>query len=360
MSWGLEQIGLQHRALVSNLRTPKEFVLIPNIEETYPKLVTYLQKRRSHVDRILTWEMFRKDSATAVGVTNELSDSDLEVLLKYLARDKRILAYDNHVVKLAAPDEVPLPVCKEDREIASLKSVMFEINEQIRSLETRITALRERSQKAVERKNRSSALAALRSKKAAETALARRNDTLFQLEEIYGKIEQASDQITMIQTMKGSTEVLRGLNARAGSTKNVEDTLDSLKEEMGKVEDVSTTINLVGQETNAVDEDEVDEELEALMRERQKGEKEKAAEETEGMLANLQAPVDVDQDTAHRLTMADDSKRTTALAASEPSVQEENLVLERMSLDEKLATSSDVVRDSHDQASNRSAALQMS
>lgn len=264
------------------------------------------------------------------------------------------------MVKLAAPNEIPLPISKEDREIASLKSLVYDIKEQIGSLETRITALTERSQKAVELKNRSSALAALRSKKAAETALARRNDTLFQLEEICGKIEQASDQITMIQAMKGSTEVLRGLNARVGSTQDVEDALYSLKEEMGKVEDVSTTVNQVVQEANAVDEDEVDEELEALMRERQKGEEEKAAEETKRKLANLQAPVDIDREGAHRLTMADADKRTIDLVAFEPSVQEETRILERTSLDEKLASSPDAVQDSHNQTSNRDAALQIS
>lgn len=263
------------------------------------------------------------------------------------------------MVRLAAPDEVPLPISKEDREIASLKSLMRDINVQIGSLETRITALRERSQEAVVHNNRSSALAALRSKKAAETALARRNDTLSQLEEIYGKIEQASDQITMVQAMKGSTEVLRGLNARVGSTQDVENALDSLKEEMGMVADVSTTLSQVGQETNGVDEDDVDEELEALMRERQGEEEEKAAEETKRRLANLQTPVDVDQETADRLTMADDNKRTIGLVASEPSVQEETRVLERLSLDEQLASSPDAVQDSHNQASNRNAALQM-
>lgn len=200
---------------------------------------------------------------------------------------------------------------------------MYDISEQIASLETRITALREQSQKAVAHKNRSSALAALRSKKMAESALARRNDTLFQLEEIYGKIEQASDNITLVQAMKGSTEVLRGLNARVGSTQDVEDALNSLKEEMGNVEDVSTTINQVGQETNTVDEDEVDVELDTLMRERIEGEEEKAAEETKRRLANLHTPVDVKQVLAHGLRMVDDGERTTALVASEPLVDGE-------------------------------------
>lgn len=33
----------------------------------------------------------------ALGITGELSDSDLTILLKYLARDRRILEYDEIV-----------------------------------------------------------------------------------------------------------------------------------------------------------------------------------------------------------------------------------------------------------------------
>ncbi|KAL8897149.1 MAG: hypothetical protein Q9207_007354 [Kuettlingeria erythrocarpa] len=321
------------------------------------RLVTYLRRRRSQVDRILTREMFRRESASTLSVTNELSDSDVAVLLKYLARDRRILAYDDHVVRLAASEDVPLPISKEDREIASLKSLMYDINEQIASLETRITALREQSQKAVSQKNRSSALAALRSKKVAETALAQRHDTLIHLEEIYGKIEQASDNITMVQAMKGSTSVLRGLNARVGSTQDVEDALNNLKEEMGKVEDVGTIMTQVGQETNAVNEDEVDEELDALVRERNEGDEEKAAEETTRRLANFHAPVDVKQVLAHGLTMVDHGERTTALVASEPQVDGETRFLERMSLDENSTKSPDAVRDSHNQKGNAALVL---
>ena len=181
-----------------------------------------------------------------------------------------------------------VPISKEDRAVVSLKSLMNDINEQIQSLETRIAACIENSRNAVEMKNRSSALAALRSKRSAESALSRRVETLFQLEEIYGKIEQASDQITMLRVMRGSTDVLRKLNAEVGSAEDVEDVLDGLKEEMGTVEDIGTAINQAGQETSAINEDEVDEELDALMRQSHSAQEEKAVEETKQRLADLE------------------------------------------------------------------------
>lgn len=164
---------------------------------------------------------------------------------------------------------------------------MDDINEQIHSLEKQISALREKSQSALEKKNRSLALAVLRSKKSAESALSKRLQTLSQLEEVYGTIEQASDQITMLQVMKGSAAVLRSLNAKAGSSQDVEDVLDGLKEAMGNTEEIGTAINEAEQESNAVSEDDVNEELEALVRQSQSAEEEKGAEETKRRLAEV-------------------------------------------------------------------------
>lgn len=322
--------------------------------------MTYLQKRSSLVDRILTKDMFRRDLAVALGITDELSDNDLRTLLTYLARNRQALAYDEDVVKVAASNEISPPLFKEDREIASLKSLMYDVNEQIGSLETRIAFLQERGQKAVEIKNRSLALTALKSKKAAESVLARRTDTLFQLEEIYGKIGQASDQITTIRVMKGSAEVLRGLNAKVGTTQDVEDVLDNLKEEMGKVEDVGTVINQAGQETNAVDDDEVDEELNALMRESQTREEKKAAEEIKRTLASIETPIGADDKTTIQPTMAENGQGVTGPKASETSLNEEISALERMSLDEEPNSSPDVVRDSQSRESSQINTLETS
>ncbi|KAI4154035.1 MAG: hypothetical protein L6R39_001446 [Caloplaca ligustica] len=307
------------------------------------------------------WAVFGREVAAVLGLTNELSNSDVTILLKYLARDKQVLAYDKDVIRLGAPGEVPAPISKQDREIASLKSLMDDLNEQIRSLETRIAALRERSQKAVELKNRASALTALRSKRAAETVLARRTDTLFQLEEIYGKIDQASDQITMLRVMKGSTEVLRNLNAKVGGTQDVEDVLDSLKDEMGQVEDVGMAISQAGQETNAAAEVEVDEELDALMRENHRIAEQEAAEETKRRLDSIQTVGKADDSTANQ---AKDGRQTTAMQIPGPSLTEEVRTIERMSLDQGASGTpsgiSDVSWNSLSREKDANATLEMS
>lgn len=113
-------------------------------------------------------------------------------------------------------------------------------------------------------------------------------DTLFQLEQVLSSIQQASDHVAMIRVMKDSAGVLRGLNAKVGSAEDVENALESLKEEMGKVEDIGSVISEAGQEVNVTDEHEIDEEFDALLRQKERAEEEEAVERTKQKLAELQ------------------------------------------------------------------------
>jgi len=49
------------------------------------------------VDRIYSWQLFSKEASKALELRRELTKSDLDVLLKHLARDKGAVAYDNEV-----------------------------------------------------------------------------------------------------------------------------------------------------------------------------------------------------------------------------------------------------------------------
>ncbi|KAL9637632.1 MAG: hypothetical protein Q9204_001795 [Flavoplaca sp. TL-2023a] len=230
--------------------------------------------------------MFGREAAATLGIDGDLGDKDLTILLKYLARDRKAIATDGEVVRIIGSTEDVSPISTEDRAIASLKSLIEDIERQLRALESQIAASRERSQKAVESKNRASALMALRLKKLAESVLAQRMDTLFQLEQVLSSIQQASDQVAMVRVMKDSAGVLRGLNAN--SAEDVENALESLKEEMGKVEDLGSVISEAGQEVNVTDEHDIDEEFNALLRQKERAEEEEAVERTKQKLAELQ------------------------------------------------------------------------
>ncbi|KAL8972598.1 MAG: hypothetical protein Q9183_000456 [Haloplaca sp. 2 TL-2023] len=276
--------------------------------------------------------MFNRQAAAALRLESELGDKDVQVLLKYLARDRQVLVYDDRVVKMLGPNEAMSPISKEDRSIASLRSLIQDIKEQIVGLEARVALTVQRSREAVALKNRTSALAALRSKKSAESVLSQRYDTLFQLEQIFERIKQASDQITMVQVMKDSAGVLRGLNARTGSVTGVEDALEGLKDEMGKAEEVGLAITEAGQNTNIVDDEELDAELNDMLCQEESQEEAKAAASTKRKLDSIFESGQNDNNTANPSDQRQDHNSIGSKTASSASLAKETNALERMSL----------------------------
>ena len=158
---------------------------------------------------------------------------------------------------------------------------------QIVTLSMRISSLSESAQKAMNNKSRTSALAALRSKKLSEAILVQRSETLAQLEGAFSKIEQAADQVAFVRAMEASAMVLRKMRAQVGGVDKVEDVIEGLRGEMGKVEEIGGVIEAGGQRDSVFDESTVDEELESLEREAHAGEEEQGACQTYERLASI-------------------------------------------------------------------------
>ena len=185
---------------------------------------------------------------------------------------------------------VPEPITSQDIDIASLKSLISNLNMQCATLSTRITTLAARASSSVKTGNRVSALSALRSKKLAEKNLEQRSDSLHKLEEVYTRIEQAVDQVEIVKVMDASAGVLRSLSKKVGGVENVENVIERLQEEMGKVDEVGKVLEEPLNAGAVVDEGEIDDELEALEQEERREREEKEAEVTRRRLQELEKP----------------------------------------------------------------------
>lgn len=192
-------------------------------------------------------------------------------------------------MKFGSPDEHLTHISAQDKTIASLKTIIADLNLQITALDVRIKTLSEKAQTAVKAKNRITALAALKSRKATETTLAQRYDALSQLEGVYGKIEQASDQVAVFRVMEASTGVLQILHAQVGGVERVEDVVEGLRIQMSKVDEIGQVMEEAGRGEAVVDDDAVDEELKALEQQDRLEREEKEAEKTRQRLAELAA-----------------------------------------------------------------------
>jgi charged multivesicular body protein 7 len=267
VSWGLKQLGLAGGQDGEDQLPVGRLVILANVQSAAKELARRATGQTTRTDRIFSKKLFYETFSDTLGAQNQMTEADMDVLLKFMARDKGILAYDGQTIKLKGITETDaLKITSEDSTIASLKTLIADLQLQVDSLSQRAEKLSSTARDAISRKNRTSALAALRSKKLVETSLLRQSATLGQLEEVYAKIGQAADNVELVRIMEGSTGVLRSLNAQVGGAERVDDVVFELKEQMTQVEEIGNTLTEVGQGIPA-DEDEIDGELEAMERE---------------------------------------------------------------------------------------------
>ncbi|OCL12450.1 hypothetical protein AOQ84DRAFT_334295 [Glonium stellatum] len=318
ISWGLRQLGVLGELGNQEKLAGGNFVVVANVEATANAVLQHMSLRNSKVDLVYSRAAFARGFAHVLNPTRSLSPVDLNVLLMYLARDKHEISFDSKTIKFKATNEtIPSPITHQDATIASLRDLISSLNAQLPPLTVRIATLDAEARAAVASKSMTTARSALRSKKLAEATLARRTDTLAQLEDVFSKIEAAADQVEIVRVMEASASVLRGLHKEVGGVEGVEGVVDALKEEMGRVDEVSGIINEVGQEGTVIDEAEVDQEFEALEKaERQK--KEKAEKEEREKRENEEA-----EKTRRRLAELEEQEKEQRRETSEEPVREE-------------------------------------
>lgn len=264
-------------------------MVVANLEKAAKGLVKSMEGRTSIFDRVFTKTQFHSTFAAELLPGQQLSGEDLDILLQFLSRDKRMIEYDGQTIRVKGSGE-NRKITEQDTTIASIKELSANLSRQIHLLETKIEELSLSAKSAISRKNRISALACLKSKKLAEASLSSRYATLTQLDQISSKIEQAADQVALVEVMESSSGVLEGLNRATGGVERVDNVMDKLQEQMGETDEVAAILA----EGASVDEGEIDEELEAMMeQERKKEEAVKRAVE--------QAKRDAEEEEARRL-----------------------------------------------------------
>lgn len=323
LSWGLRQAGLTGEHSGEDKVPVGKLVIVSNLEEASKKVLRRIASHISRVDRIYSKPMFYREYGNILSDNYHISHEDLEVLLKHLSRDKAQAAYDGQTIKFKGQsDPQPPIITPEDVTIASLKNLIVDLEAQVETLATRVDKLSIAARDAVSRKNRVAALAALRSKKLAETHLTKQSALLGQLEEVYSKIEQAADQVELVRIMEGSTGVLKALHKEIGGVERVDDVVDQLKEHMTRVDEVGNVIAEMGQEVGAVDEGEVDDELEAMEREDRK------KKEEEERVAREKKEQQEAAETKRRLEVLDEAEREARLTESKKATGDKKAPIE--------------------------------
>ncbi|EWZ96474.1 hypothetical protein FOCG_05770 [Fusarium oxysporum f. sp. radicis-lycopersici 26381] len=279
MSWTLRQLGVVDPARGDDKLPTGQYVIVKNMEAAAKELGDLMAEKVSRFDRVFSRAQFQKAFSAALVKGQNLTDSDLDVLLKFLSRDKEVIEYDGKTIRIKGSGEQS-GITKEDAAIASLKELTESLKHQADLLNTRIDELSQTAKDAVTKKNRVAALAALKSKKIAETSLATRYATLNQLEEVSAKLEQAADNVQLVNVMEASSGALASLNAQVGGAERIDAVMDRLREQSSATDEVSAI--LAESTGEVIDETALDDELEAMeAQEREKEEEKTKSKEAE-------------------------------------------------------------------------------
>ncbi|RKL01952.1 hypothetical protein BFJ71_g4831 [Fusarium oxysporum] len=279
MSWTLRQLGVVDPARGDDKLPTGQYVIVKNMEAAAKELGDLMAEKVSRFDRVFSRAQFQKAFSAALVKGQHLTDSDLDVLLKFLSRDKEVIEYDGKTIRIKGSEEQS-GITKEDAAIASLKELTESLKHQADLLNTRIDELSQTAKDAVTKKNHVAALAALKSKKIAETSLATRYATLNQLEEVSAKLEQAADNVQLVNVMEASSGALASLNAQVGGAGRIDAVMDRLREQSSATDEVSAI--LAESTGEVIDETALDDELEAIeAQEREKEEEKTKSKEAE-------------------------------------------------------------------------------
>ncbi|PHH92391.1 hypothetical protein CDD83_7572 [Cordyceps sp. RAO-2017] len=304
VGWALRQLGMTGYSGEDKLPTG-QYVIRENLETASKALVQLMPDNTSRFGRVATKSRFRLDFLSKLFANQPLSETDVDVLLRFLSRDKQLIEFDGQTIRFRAAGESG-DITNEDAAMARIKEMIVSFKAQAEAIESQIEESNQAAKNAVVRKNRITALAALKSKKRAEGALSARYAALSQLDEVAGRMEQASDQVQLVKILESSAVALRNLNAEVGGVERVDSVVDHLGEQMKDTDEIGVVLSDIGRAP--VDDSEIDEELAALERqgsleeeEAQRKDKEREAERVQKELDNL-PPIPADPETSRTPT----------------------------------------------------------
>lgn len=194
---------------------------------------------------------------------------DLQVLIKYMTRDKGIAVSDGKVIKLEhmMGDQLS-PITEEERGIVNVKDTYSRLESQVEEIERRIKERQTKVETCLREKKREQAMSYLRSRKMLDELLEKRTKSLETLHGVLIKIEQAASDVEIVKAYELSTSSLKILLSDARlQPDRIDQSMEQMQETLASADEVRRAIEVGnGGIRAAAGEEEIDDaELEAEM-----------------------------------------------------------------------------------------------
>lgn len=276
--WALTKMGLcdpAFRSGSSGTLKDEKYVVIKQLNDYATRVLDCLRAMPGigsvYSKSVFTKELFELLVNSAMkekyGDDVQLSRTDNECILRYLSRDKRYISISDEwiikIVDLYTVDKIS-EITERDRAVASLRSTIFQVSCRVDRLSNSIQSNRAKASRALEIKNKTVAKYALRSAKIEEHAQEKALEMLQNLETVLSKIDEASDQVDVVNALQSGVQLLGTLNETVGGAERVGDLMDMVKEKMEVTDVISRELS---QLTTPIDDDELEEQLNLMLEE---------------------------------------------------------------------------------------------
>ncbi|KAF8350578.1 Snf7-domain-containing protein [Amanita rubescens] len=282
--WTLEQLGIVgedgfftpgHRSQGSydDKAWWGEYVIVSLVERAAESIIDRQHsKASSAADNLYDLEGFKAEFGTVLGL-DILDDEDTRVMLKFLERDRSAIVMDNEVIKFV-PQSTSMEerrVSTVDRGILELKTAITNMHAQIESLNSKMDEYTRKASEAIRLKRKAMALNYLRSRKLLEDLNNKRLTSLTTLESTLISVEAAAGDIEIMRMYESSTATLRAILAHPSlKRESIDKTLDALAEANADAKEIDDAVRIgadVALDTNEVDDEELETELNKLIEE---------------------------------------------------------------------------------------------
>ncbi|ORZ20907.1 Snf7-domain-containing protein [Lobosporangium transversale] len=332
-------LGLTSSSSTSSIRR-ETYVILPFVKEAAARIIKLQQESAGYhaSENLMTFTEFRqrfsrtallplqrklsRDETTGAGSVLVLTDRDLEIVMRYMQFEMKVLItgkldvskHDNEVqehemvIKFATKDIIrnksKQEITAADRGIIELRETCKRLDTQVQDIEARIIELTEKARSCVRKNQRSQAAFALRQRKNLDDVLNKRIKSLDTISSILFRIQSSETDAEVLQSYRLGASTLESVMASKDqngrqllSRDNVESTMDRLADVFADQEEVDQAMNegtevlLQSTASNGMDEDELMAELDALMEQKTTPETAKDTKNTAEALKHVNSEV---------------------------------------------------------------------
>ncbi|KAF8480603.1 hypothetical protein JB92DRAFT_2766282 [Gautieria morchelliformis] len=293
--WALEQLSIVGDGESEEKRWKRvqgDYVVVPLLEQAANAVLEY-HRSEPHLsisDSLRNLDTFRAEFAAKAlpGVT--LTSSDIKILLRYLERDRKAIVTDRDVIKFVDEEseaEGARLVTQVDHGVLEMTLAVDRLQDQIDDIHRQIEDRASKITEQLRRKRKEMAMSYLRSRKQLEDLLSKRLRSLETVQATLLQVESAAGDIEIMKAYETSTMTLKTLLAHPSLNRDkIDETMEAMAEAAADHAEIDEAIKLGGEGVAAaagvaIDEGDMQKELEQMIEEKEKEEAEEREREKE-------------------------------------------------------------------------------